>query len=315
MSTNEQERQNAQATYAELVESGRMNDSALRSKSKSPRRLKPIERGDIPPSPAPYRGEGASTSSSTQQHASTSSSGRMKAPRRPHTSAGPRDKSSFGQASGDPHKKRRSEAGWGAMGLPIAMGVNEQAAQHATMKNGEMSKKNRSSSSGKLSSSSFWAVQAPPLKNHSSSSSSGGKNRSGGAFGTSSGTSTTASTSSVSSCRSGRRGKGDSSCDEDDEQRAGLTSSRSGKLDSRGLHRPPPSSFNPAVVSQAEGGHGHSASVREWEEELMRIEEKSRQESDAAGFARMRKRSFISTAKDFFSSKKGPNAGGDESSS
>ncbi|TEB36314.1 hypothetical protein FA13DRAFT_1683637, partial [Coprinellus micaceus] len=43
VSTSEQERHNAQQTYAELVESGRVNDSALRSKSKSPRRLKPIE--------------------------------------------------------------------------------------------------------------------------------------------------------------------------------------------------------------------------------------------------------------------------------
>lgn len=324
MSTSEQERQNAQQTYAELVESGRVNDSALRSKSKSPRRLKPIERGDIPPSPAPYRGEVASTSS----HQASSS--RTKAPRRPHTSAGPRDRSSFRQANGDPHKKRRSEVGWGAMGLPIAVGMTEpgvssQPAMHHTTKNGsvatasgEISKKGRSSSSGKLSSSSFWAVSAPPLKNQSSSSSSGGKARSAGALGTSSGTSTTASTSSVSSGRSGRRGKGDSSCDEDDEEWRPQTalSSRSGiqKPDLKPA-RPPPSSFNPAIVSQAEGGHGHAASVREWEEELARIEEKSRKESNASGFGRLRKRSFVSTMKDLLPSRKVFNLGGGDDSS
>jgi hypothetical protein len=55
--------------------------------------------------------------------------------------------------------------------------------------------------------------------------------------------------------------------------------------------------------------------VREWEEELSRIEEKSRKESNASGFGRLRKRSFVSTMKDLLPSRKVFNLGGGDDSS
>ncbi|KAF6764712.1 hypothetical protein DFP72DRAFT_869013 [Ephemerocybe angulata] len=363
VSTSETERVNAQTTYAELIESGRVSDgSGLRSKSKSPRRLRPADRDDLPPSPAPYRGgdatgrnSGSGVGSSSQPHGASAgaAAARAKAPRRPHTSAGPRDKPSFGAKEKDPHKKRRSEVGWGAMGLPIGLGMSEPGVSvgyvpqangstggSGSGKGGEMAKKARSSSSGKLSSSSFWAVTAPPLKNHSSSSSSGrGGVRSGGAAVSESSVSTTASShSSVASSRRSFKGrKGESSAEEDGEEgefpkwyhgshgerpRTAPKDTRGASANGvetvpRGMGRPPPSSFNPGVVNAAvqEGGERRHA-VREWEEELVRIEEKSRKESDAAGFgARVRKRSFVSTMRDLLPGRgKMFNLGGDEGS-
>lgn len=379
VSTSEQERVNAQTSYAELVESGRVNDSTLRSKSKSPRRLRTAEKDEmIPPSPAPFRGVvggGGTSGASGSGGLGSSGSGKVKAPRRPHTSAGPRDKSSFGGKS-DSQKKRRSEVAWGTMGMPIGLGMRDAQQQQSQqisaaasgssretritppsastssvvlksgggvsgqVANGEITKKSRSSSGGKLSSSSFWAVSAPPLKNHSSSSSGGQRRgtRSGDRVThSSSSASTTASSSSVSSC-GGRGAKGDiSSGDEDDEvivprRRTFSTQGTSSAIrksprmggesvlrpSSRGMQgKPPPSSFNhPTVVAQAREAEGGSHDVREWEEELARIEEKSRKESDAAGFGmRTRKRSFVSTMKDLLPSRKMFSLGGEYSSS
>ncbi|KAJ7109201.1 hypothetical protein C8R44DRAFT_801886 [Mycena epipterygia] len=88
VSTNETERQLALAKYNDAY-----SDSA-RSKSKSPRRSRRLN-DDAPPLPASAsRAEHSHRISSSSSHYSSASP--SKPPRRPHTSAGPRDKSRTG---------------------------------------------------------------------------------------------------------------------------------------------------------------------------------------------------------------------------
>ncbi|KAF9533487.1 hypothetical protein CPB83DRAFT_873536 [Crepidotus variabilis] len=93
VSTNETERQLAISRYAELQETASL--SSTRSKSKSPRRKRSDRADDdaIPPSPAVHAAlsniGNSPTASGSGVKAPTS---RKVNPRRPHTSAGPRDK-------------------------------------------------------------------------------------------------------------------------------------------------------------------------------------------------------------------------------
>ncbi|KAJ6496508.1 hypothetical protein C8R47DRAFT_1114347 [Mycena vitilis] len=85
VSTNEAERQLALSKYNDAHSDG------PRSKSKSPRRSRRLN-DDAPPLPASAsRAESSHRFSSSSSHYSSGSA--SKAPRRPHTSAGPRDKS------------------------------------------------------------------------------------------------------------------------------------------------------------------------------------------------------------------------------
>ncbi|TFK27326.1 hypothetical protein FA15DRAFT_586562 [Coprinopsis marcescibilis] len=352
VSTNESERQLALAKYAEIAESSQSSMGEyyqlIRSKSKSPRRLRADDSlvqvlpEDLPPSPA-------------LPHPATPSK-KAKTPRRPHTSAGPRDKSSLGRGmmnaggassngasgsggGGESSRKRRSDLGWAHPSMqPVPKpdpwgppGARKEIIDRPSSTRREKERpKSRDKDSGKpktsgrLSSSSFWAVSAPPLKGGRSSGSGsvsgsskgsvGKETRSAGAVLSTSSTSTTASSSSVSSNRSfgfgggfrsngngvaTRRREGDVGVysDEEEERRRAAPHANypyiSSSLPStHGL--PPPSSFK-----KGDEAHHH---VREWEEELARIEEKSRKESDAAGFGRMRKRSLMTAVKGFLTS-------------
>ncbi|KAF9566266.1 hypothetical protein CPC08DRAFT_657891 [Agrocybe pediades] len=245
ISTNEAERQLALAKYNELHDT-MLGESSSRSKSKSPRRSRPErERGDaIPPSPG--------LSSITNAVASSSHSRSKASSRRPHTSAGPRDRP-VNFAGGAYGRSREQE---GEMSTPVVGSVG--ASSSASM-NGATGKRRsevvvmRSSSrpdsshssikrsggglgflsgngAGRVSSSSFWSTvhsngSAPRIKGAPSASS----------------TSTTASSSSVSSSSHGAE----------------------------------------SDVSEH---------MREWEEELARIEVRSRRSSDMLGFSGKRKR-------------------------
>lgn len=92
VSTNETERQLAIAKYTELQETASMSSS--RSKSKSPRR-KRSDRADeeeIPPSPAVHGALANIGNTPTASSPAKAPPPRKPNPRRPHTSAGPRDK-------------------------------------------------------------------------------------------------------------------------------------------------------------------------------------------------------------------------------
>jgi hypothetical protein len=128
VSTNNAERQLAITKYNEMLD---LAHQEYRSKSKSPRRTR-VDREELPPSPHPSAVTTSKPSETRMPgsigHASSSSKSRS-ATRRPHTSAGPRDKplgtnpagletSSFGGRSrddetevaprGEVFKKRRS---------------------------------------------------------------------------------------------------------------------------------------------------------------------------------------------------------------
>ncbi|KAG6844731.1 hypothetical protein H0H87_004351 [Tephrocybe sp. NHM501043] len=101
VSTNEAERKLAVSKYNALL-SSQMERSG-RSKSKSPRRSKRDLDLDLPPPPSPFLPPGKQTSSTgsikaSANGASSSNGGRVPTPRRPHTSAGPRDNKAFESA-------------------------------------------------------------------------------------------------------------------------------------------------------------------------------------------------------------------------
>lgn len=214
-------------------------DGYSRSKSKSPRRSRPEREDAIPPSPAV----------NSSNHAVSPSYNRSKSSsRRPHTSAGPRDKpvnfaggaygrprgqegEMFGQTSlsggslnagngsADPSTKRRSEF--------VVSRTQRPDSSHKRLAGGGGFLSGNGS--GKVSSNSFWSTVhsngvAPRMKGAPSGSS----------------TSTTASSSSVS--------------------------------------------------SSSHGDSEASDHMREWEEELAKIEVKSRRSSDLLGFSGKRKR-------------------------
>ncbi|PPQ77592.1 hypothetical protein CVT25_011384 [Psilocybe cyanescens] len=237
VSTNEAERQLALSKYNELQDA-MVVDGYSRSKSKSPRRTRPERDDAIPPSPAPT----ITTNAASPPYNRSKSSNR-----RPHTSAGPRDKpvNFAGGAYGRPRGPEGETFGQPSMGSSSGAGPGSGPTSTSTKRRSEVvvmrtqrpdSKRGvggflSGNGSGKLSSTSFWSTVhsngvAPRVKVAPSGSS----------------TSTTASSSSVSSSSHG----GDSETSEH---------------------------------------------MREWEEELAKIEVKSRRSSDLLGFSGKRKRS------------------------
>lgn len=244
VSTNDAERQLALAKYNERHD--QIVDKTLRSKSKSPRRMRPHRDDPTPPTQVPPL---PSTSAGFQLPKPKSISSR-----RPHTSAGPRDKSfhlgvgSFGRSrsrgqepdSSSGHMDSSPDGGSssrssisnheGANGIYCKRRVESNARQPES----SPSEVKQTRSAGMLTSG-FWSTtssHAPRLTSTPSGSS----------------TSTTASSSSLSS-------------------------------------------------SSVGGDSDLSDHMREWEEELARIEMKSRWSSDMLGFFGKRKRSAASVPK------------------
>jgi len=230
VSTNEAERQLALAKYNEMQDAILVNHTS-RSKSKSPRRSRPEREDPIPPSP------GVSTAtSSSSYHRSKSRS------RRPHTSAGPRDKpvnfaggayecprGQDGEASGHANGSEGNGEG-SSTSTPAAAKRRSDGVVMRTMRPDRVW---GGANGGGKSSMSFWStvhsngISPPRVKGAPSGNS----------------TSTTASSSSVSSSSYG---------------------AESDKSDH----------------------------TKEWEEELARIEMRSRHSSDLLGTSGKRKRSM-----------------------
>lgn len=243
MSTNEAERQLALAKYNERHD--QVVDKTLRSKSKSPRRLRPHRDRDDPTPPI-----------QTPPLPSTSAGFQLPKPksksssRRPHTSAGPRDKpfnlgvGAFGRPRGQEPDSSSGHMGssphGGSSRSSSIISHHERANDPYCERRVESnvrrpesgpSEVKQTRSAGMLTSA-FWSTAAPRL----SSTPSGGS------------ASTTASSSSLSS-------------------------------------------------SSVGGDSDLSDHMREWEEELARIEIKSRWSSDLLGFFGKRKRSAASVPK------------------
>ena len=236
ISTNEAERQLALAKYSEMQDAMTVNHTS-RSKSKSPRRSRPDREDTIPPSPGVNNP--TSTTSSSSYHRSKSSS------RRPHTSAGPRDKpvnfaggayerprGQDGEASGHANGGRGNGEGSSNSTPAAAKRRSDGVIMRTTRPDRVWGGANGLIGGGK-NSMSFWStahsngVSPPRVQGVPSGSS----------------TNTTASSSSVSS------------------------SSHGGESDK-------------------------SDHMKEWEEELARIEMRSRHSSDLLGFSGKRKRSM-----------------------
>lgn len=237
MSTNDAERQLALAKYNERYD--QVVDKTLRSKSKSPRRLCPHRDRDDPtlPTQTPPL---PSTSAGFQLPKTKSSS------RRPHTSAGPRDKSfniTFGRSQGQepdsssghmdssPNGRNSSRSSIGRHEGANDLYCERRAESNVRRPESSPSEVKKIRSVGMLTSG-FWSTTSS-LAPRLSSTPSGGS------------ASTTASSSSLSSGSVG----GDSDL---------------------------------------------SDHMREWEQELARIEKKSRWSSDVLGFFGKRKRSAAS---------------------
>jgi hypothetical protein len=227
VSTNEAERQLALAKYNEIQDAMIVNHTS-RSKSKSPRRSRPEREDAIPPSP------GVPSS----YHRSKSSS------RRPHTSAGPRDKpvnfaggayehprAHDGEASGRANSSEGNGEG-SSNATPAATKRRSDGAILRTTRPDRVWGSANGLIGGSKNSMSLWStvhsngVSPPRVKDVPSGSS----------------TSTTASSSSLSS-----------------------------------------SSYGGAESDLSDH-------VKEWEEELARIEIRSRHSSDLLGFSGRRKR-------------------------
>ena len=139
VSTNEAERQLALAKYNDLLSSFH-SSGAGRSKSKSPRRIRRDREADIPPSPAPFQGSAKFPSPSTgsADELSTEQSNlnpKVARTRRPHTSAGPRDKPYYfaGPSVPDEHvdsrghssRQRRTNGQNGKVDHPARTGASQ----------------------------------------------------------------------------------------------------------------------------------------------------------------------------------------------
>ncbi|KAF5386802.1 hypothetical protein D9615_001855 [Tricholomella constricta] len=250
VSTNEAERQMAITKFNDLIYNQHAEKSG-RSKSKSPRRTRRDPDHDVPPPPAPYKasgkfGECSSTGSvtGTANGQGSGGSGKVATPRRPHTSAGPRDNKAFDfagaqarvrMAGGEYQERERTEA----------REVEDVFRRHTV----------DSSSNGKPA----------PVRPETSPSVSLSKRRSGvvGSLFASAPRISTALSGSSNGTSTSASGSGSGS----------VTRSTSSSVSSQG------------------GDVGTEERMREWEEELAKIEMLSRQSSDMLGFAGKRKRS------------------------
>ncbi|KAG5634879.1 hypothetical protein H0H81_000424 [Sphagnurus paluster] len=226
VSTNTAERQLALAKYNDLLNSYAHG----RSKSKSPRRTKYHGAGDdLPPPPPPYKKGMGSTGSVTGGQATLSP--KVATPRRPHTSAGPRDSPRTYDFAGAQTRmvkagyyEQRSDGG-------ETFGRHQGQGQADTKRAGAPESKRRSGVVGSL------FASAPRITTAFSGSSNGTTSTSSPGSGSGS---VTRSTSSVSST--------------------------GGEMDV-----------------------GPDERMREWEEELAKIEARSRRSSDMLGFSGKRK--------------------------
>ncbi|GLB35364.1 hypothetical protein LshimejAT787_0209290 [Lyophyllum shimeji] len=250
VSTNEAERQLAISKYNDLIYN-RHGEKSGRSKSKSPRRTRRDPDHDAPPPPpSPYKaassgkfGPNSSTGSvsatTTKGKSSGGGGGKVATPRRPHTSAGPRDSS-----------KKGFEFAQAGM---VAGGFGERPED---MREGSAEMFRRRKAEARNSGSSGSTTR--PESSQGSSS----KRRSGvvgSLFGSAPRISTALSGSSHGTSTSAS-GSGSA------------TQSATSSMSSHG-----------ADVETEE-------KMREWEEELAKIEQRSRRSSDMLGFFR-RKRS------------------------
>ncbi|KAG6841661.1 hypothetical protein C0991_008299 [Blastosporella zonata] len=130
VSTNEAERKLAISKYNDLL-SNHMERSG-RSKSKSPRRSRRELDTDVPPPPAPFLSAGKQSAStgSIKVSANSSNGGRVPTPRRPHTSAGPRDNKAFENA----HARLTYRAGESSKESQEVWGRKEDTTGAALMK-------------------------------------------------------------------------------------------------------------------------------------------------------------------------------------
>ncbi|KAF8201457.1 hypothetical protein BJ912DRAFT_502123 [Pholiota molesta] len=284
ISTNEAERQLALAKYSEMQDA---LDSAgasatARSKSKSPRRSRATEApatsgsrsaGPVPPSPMPPQHlapPSAAPSAFTRPKASGA--------RRPHTSAGPRDRpvdfagGSYGRAKDEsaPGPSKSGSAGEGEGGSGTTSdGANGK--RRAELLGGRVARPDTSqsaaskSSGGSLvsgkSSSSFWSTvhaNGVPSRRRDK-----GLAPNGGAVGGGHTSTSTSTSGSISSASSRSRGK--------EKERA-----RERDVVAAGMEEGGDSSSSAAEMSDH---------MREWEAELARIEVRSRRSSDLLGFA------------------------------
>lgn len=230
VSTNEAERQLATSKFNEALQNSLEKG---RSKSKSPRRTR-RDREDVPPSPAPHKGwkicssSTGSVTSGLGLGSGASSSSKAAPPRRPHTSAGPRDKAyDFAGARLESAYNRERDARAKAQDEEDVHKQRRAGGAGSRPSTSQGESKRRSTTKGY----SFFGA-APRL----------GTALSGSSTGTSGSGSVTASTSR-------------------------------------------------SATSSVSSNGGDDDRMREWEEELAKIEMRSRRSSDMLGFAGKRKRS------------------------
>ena len=251
VSTNEAERELALAKYNELQDA-MVIDGNVRSKSKSPRRARPDREELIPPSPSVNTISNAVPSTSSPYSRSKPSS------RRPHTSAGPRDKpvNFAGGAYGRPR---------GTAGEEVPSALPGQAPSSAPGSNSLAlaTAKRRSD----------VVISSSPIRPDSSHSSASKKIR--------------GNNSAVGFLSGNGPGKANSN---------GFWST----VHSNGVAPKLKSSRSTSTTGSSSSmssstSHGNdtepSDDMREWEEELARIEMRSRKSSDMLGFSGRKKHS------------------------
>ncbi|KAF8968358.1 hypothetical protein BDZ97DRAFT_1916196 [Flammula alnicola] len=266
VSTNEAERQLALAKYNEMQDA-MLVDGRTRSKSKSPRRSRPERDADavaIPPSPGVTNI--TNLASTSAQSPSSYSRSKSSTSRRPHTSAGPRDRpvNFAGGAYGRPRGAEGEASQTTSVGGSI--GASSGGGGVGVGSNGN----------GKRRSELVVMRTGRPDTSHSVSSSSKQRERNVGGAG------------SGASLVSGVKN----------------STSFWSTVHSNGVVPPPsrvktlPSGSSTSTsdsVSSTSSSHGGDSEMsdhmREWEEELARIEVKSRRSSDLVGFSGKRKRS------------------------
>ncbi|KAF8061540.1 hypothetical protein FPV67DRAFT_1509348 [Lyophyllum atratum] len=241
VSTNEAERQLATSKYNDLIYNHH-GEKLGRSKSKSPRRSRRDPDHAVPPPPTPYKassklGGSSSTGSvtGTANGQSSGGGGKVSTPRRPHTSAGPRDNKAFDFAQ-----------------ARLAASAYRERAE-VSREDEDMFRRRAAES---RNSGSSGATSQPETSQGAS------KRRSGmGSLFSSAPRISTALSGSSNGTNTSASGSGS------------VSRSASSSISSHG-----------ADV-------GPEEKMREWEEELAKIEMKSRRSSDMLGFAGKRKRS------------------------
>jgi len=297
VSTNDAERQLAIAKFHEMQDAMVAEGSTKRSKSKSPRRSradKPELDGKMPPSPgvamlanvSNTTGSGASGSKLPPSSFAPGRSSKSSSSRRPHTSAGPRDKpinfagGAYGRG-GTPHGQEGEASATAASGQS-GHGSNGGSNTAAQKRHSEMlMRTTRPDSRGNP----FHAFSSPVIGLSSREKKSSSKFAAGLGLGSGGNSSSKLSSSSFWSTvhSNGLGGNSSSSSSRSPRiQGAPSNSSTSTTASSSSI------STNGSVDISSSEPSDH---LREWEEELARIEIRSRKSSDLLGFSGKRKRS------------------------